>query len=155
MGNCCVKYGFMKKAKPKRVLQVVKLDGKVLEFNSPVLVKEILANDCFSSCPVGVGCSRQDSVRLPLDYELKLGEVYYILPSFDHQLDESTTNNPTRVGSAKRIKVVITKHQLQRLLTKKISLKDVLLQNKRRNPGDSPRNRHWRPKLESIPEGTE
>ena len=53
MGNClapCVRPPFIgscvrvAEAKHGRVLQVVKTDGKVLEFNTPILVRDILAN---------------------------------------------------------------------------------------------------------------
>ncbi|KAJ6760411.1 DUF4228 DOMAIN PROTEIN [Salix purpurea] len=57
-------------------------------------------------------------------------------------------------GGVKRIKVVITKQQLQKLLTKEISFEEVLLGLERKSSSlDSPRN--WKPKLESIPEGFE
>ncbi|KAF9667266.1 hypothetical protein SADUNF_Sadunf15G0004600 [Salix dunnii] len=57
-------------------------------------------------------------------------------------------------GGVKRIKVVITKQQLQQLLTKEISFEEVLLGLERKSSSlDSPRN--WKPKLESIPEGFE
>jgi hypothetical protein len=57
-------------------------------------------------------------------------------------------------GGVKRIKVVITKQQLQQLLKKEISLEEVLLGLEQKSSSlDSPRN--WKPKLESIPEGLE
>lgn len=135
----------MKDVAEKRggVLQVVKMDGKILEFTTPINVKDILVN--FSGS--GIGLSKEDSEHLPPDYELKMGKVYYMLPSAD-----VSSNNM----GVKRIKIVITKQQLQDLLAKQISVEDVLLGLEKRTCDDSldsPRN--WKPKLESIPEGSE
>ncbi|MBA0773577.1 hypothetical protein Gotri_008844, partial [Gossypium trilobum] len=78
------------KAKPdQKVIQVVKTDGKILEFRAPLLVKD-------------------------------------------------------------RIKVVITKQELQQLLAKQVSVQEVLAGLEKRNGSfvESPRN--WKPKLDSI-----
>ncbi|OMO95088.1 hypothetical protein CCACVL1_05589 [Corchorus capsularis] len=160
MGNC---WAVLKpselNAKHEKILQVVKLDGKILEFKAPLLVKDVLVE--FSGS--GIGLSRSLQKPLPLNHELKLGKVYYILPS----VDPAGTSSPeslastmadtrqTGAGGVKRIKVVITKQELQKLLTKQISVEEVLAGLEKRN-GDfvtSPRN--WKPKLESISEENE
>ncbi|KAJ4726745.1 hypothetical protein OWV82_005395 [Melia azedarach] len=128
-------------AEQEEVLQIVKMDGKVLEFNSPVLVKDVLVN----VSGLGIGLSRQASHHLPPNYQLKLGKVYYTLPSTEasnHAAEPAATT-----GVVKRIKVVITKQQLEQLLSKQISVGEVL------SVLQTPTN--WKPKLESIPEGTE
>ncbi|XP_059434676.1 uncharacterized protein LOC132167683 [Corylus avellana] len=129
-----------------RVLQVVKMDGKVLEFSTPTTVKDILVN--FSG--TGIGLSKEASEHLPPNYELKMGKVYYMLPA-----DISSTPHDDVDIGVKRIKIVITKQQLQDLLTKQISVEDVLLGLEKQTCDslDSPKN--WKPKLESIPEGSE
>ncbi|KAE8077623.1 hypothetical protein FH972_016172 [Carpinus fangiana] len=155
MGNCVAPCKTRKElcitdvaAKPERVLQVVKMDGKVLEFSMPTIVKDILVN--FSG--TGIGLSKEASEHLPPNYELKMGKVYYMLPA-----DISSTPDDVEKADrgVKRIKIVITKQQLQDLLTKQISVEDVLLGLEKRTCDslDSPKN--WKPKLESIPEGSE
>jgi hypothetical protein len=155
MGNCVAPCNTSKEpcitdvaAKPERVLQVVKMDGKVLEFSMPTTVKDILVN--FSG--TGIGLSKEASEHLPPNYELKMGKVYYMLPA-----DISSTPDDVEKADigVKRIKIVITKQQLQDLLTKQISVEDVLLGLEKRTCDslDSPKN--WTPKLESIPEGSE
>ncbi|KAE8727355.1 hypothetical protein F3Y22_tig00005465pilonHSYRG00097 [Hibiscus syriacus] len=54
-----------------------------------------------------------------------------------------------RAGGVKRIKVVITKQELQKLLSKQISVAEVITAGlDKRNGSSSPRC--WKPKLESI-----
>ncbi|KAM1127020.1 uncharacterized protein LOC126629727 [Malus sylvestris] len=126
MGNCLVL------SKEDKVLKVLKTDGKVLEFRAPTLVKDILSN--FSG--VGIGLSKQASEQLSPDCKLKPGKVYYMTP-----LPGSAENDS---AATRRIKMVITKQRLQELLTKKISVQEVLSDSK-----------IWKPKLKSIPEEIE
>ncbi|XP_059669400.1 uncharacterized protein LOC132314571 [Cornus florida] len=163
MGNCHAFYTFSKHpcarttaAKHRKVLRVVKTDGKVLEFSKPLRVENLLVE--FSGS--GVSVSKEAFQCLPPNYELKLGRIYYLLP-----LPGSVTAiNPAGVSSidcteqkraVKRIKMVVTKRQLQDLLSKKVSVEDVLsgMERKRRRPIDS--SVSWKPKLESIPEGSQ
>ncbi|KAM7268093.1 hypothetical protein ACFE04_010259 [Oxalis oulophora] len=154
MRNCiafsCIRVVKGAKKKQKRVLQVVRIDGKVLEFKHPLLVKDILAN-LSSTSTIGVGLSREaDSVHLSLDYELKLGTIYYILPGHS-----ASSESKEGGGGVTRIKLVITKQQLKLLLTKQMSLeKVIILEDRKRVSNDFPRNR-WKPMLESIPEVNE
>ncbi|KAJ9174339.1 hypothetical protein P3X46_017372 [Hevea brasiliensis] len=147
MGNCLASCRPIKVPRGK-VLQVVKTDGKTLEFSSPVLVKDVLVN--FSGS--GIGLSKEAAEHLPLDYELKLGQVYYILPSLR---SVETISSAQTAGGVKRIKVVITKQQLKQLLTEQVSVEELVLSRLEKTSFslDSPRN--WKPKLESIPEGCE
>ncbi|KAF2299496.1 hypothetical protein GH714_032253 [Hevea brasiliensis] len=116
MGNCLASCRPIKVTRGK-VLQVVKTDGKMLEFSSPVLVKDVLVN--FSGS--GIGLSKEAAEHLPLDYELKLGQVYYILPSLR---SVETISSAQTAGGVKRIKVVITKQQLKQLLTEQAMVVD-------------------------------
>ncbi|KAK4745433.1 hypothetical protein SAY87_011745 [Trapa incisa] len=127
------------KRKHPRVLQVVKPDGTVLKFSSPILVRDVPADTAIS----GIGPFEGSPQNLPPDYELKLGEVYYVLPP-----------------RVKRIKVVITKQQFQLLLDQRLSVEEVMAGVDRKQStcggttgGDGPAPVTWRPSLETIPEG--
>ncbi|OMO97780.1 hypothetical protein COLO4_14359 [Corchorus olitorius] len=163
MGNC---WAVLKQstdgtvnAKHEKILQVVKLDGKILEFRVPLLVKDVLVE--FSGS--GIGLSKSQLAKpLPLNHELKLGKVYYILPSVDPPGTSSpgslaSTMADTRQtgGGVKRIKVVITKQELQQLLTKQISVEEVLAGLEKRKGDFVTSPRYWKPKLESISEENE
>ncbi|KAH8487726.1 hypothetical protein Peur_068984 [Populus x canadensis] len=160
MGNClahnCVRPPFIgscigfPQAKHEKVLHVVKTDGKVLEFSAPILVKDIAVNFPGS----GIGLTNEAIEHLPPSYELKLGNVYHVLPPPPGTSPVVDREEEASSGGVKRIKVVITKQQLQQLLKKEISLEEVLLGLEQKSSSlDSPRN--WKPKLESIPEGFE
>ncbi|KAL2226890.1 UNVERIFIED_CONTAM: hypothetical protein Sindi_2047700 [Sesamum indicum] len=126
------------------------MDGKVMEFTAPLLVKELLMN--FEG--FGVMSSRRSSKHLPLSFELKLGGTYYLLPSeAPVQLKHTVAAEPEPNAAVKRIKVVITKKQLQDLLAKKISVGKIILGTDKTCSFDSTAN--WKPTLTSIPEENE
>ncbi|PON71983.1 hypothetical protein PanWU01x14_068250 [Parasponia andersonii] len=149
------------------------MDGKILTLTVPTLVKDVLVRvssggGCGGggSSGFGIGLSKEaSSERLPLDYELKLGKVYYVLPGLA-TATESFTTNPSGVSSIvaskdeagsgiiKRVKIVITKQQLKELLTKQISMEEVLLglESKRSKWTSADSAPNWKPNLESIPE---
>ncbi|KAM1054939.1 hypothetical protein ACFX2I_002219 [Malus domestica] len=140
MGNCLVL------SKEDKVLRVLKTDGKVLEFRAPTLVKDILSN--FSG--VGISLSKQASEQLSPDYKLKLGKVYYMIP-----LPGSAENDS---AATRRIKIVVTKQRLQELLTKQISVEEVLSASgpeKKASSSCVDSSKIWKPKLKSITEGIE
>lgn len=88
MGNSCVSYRIKLRCclrvdaahKQGEAVKIVKSDGKVLEFTTPTLVKDVLVN--FTGFVIG---SSQDASHhhhhLSPDFELKMGQVYYMLPS--------------------------------------------------------------------------
>ncbi|XP_058085164.1 uncharacterized protein LOC131232730 [Magnolia sinica] len=148
MGNCFI---LLRPTIPKghdHILRVMKTDEKILEYRVPILVKDLLLN--FDGYQIGI--SRKSTQYLPLDYELRLGQMYYLLPSVDDE-QKSLPTDDVCSGGSKRIKVIITKQQLQELLSKKVSLEDVLSDFQRGDSVDSMES--WRPKLETIPEGNE
>ncbi|KAK8484739.1 hypothetical protein V6N13_130569 [Hibiscus sabdariffa] len=102
-----------------RVVWVVKMDRKILEFKTPLLVKDVPV-ECSGSC---IGLSKTVPQHLSLNYELKMGKVYYLLPASD---SSSFVADTPPAGGVKRIKVVVTKQELEQLLRKKISVGDVL-----------------------------
>lgn len=160
-GNCVPCIG-ISTTRQGKVLQIVKLDGKIAKLTAPVLVRD-LSMDLVGS---GIGLSEGDSKQLPLNHKLKLGKVYYVLPPA--AVAAAATMSPERVpspagqsaqsdGVKKRIKIVITKQQLRQLLSKSVTVEEVLAGIKKgtcQDRGlDSPRN--WRPRLDSIPEGND
>ncbi|KAI4307033.1 hypothetical protein L6164_030268 [Bauhinia variegata] len=152
MGNCLalckpssesvVASGMGKQAK---VVRVAKHDGKILEFSSPIAVKDVLAN--FPT--LGICESKEASEHLSPDYELKVGRLYYVLPPLF-----SPFENREEVSGVKRVKLVITKQQLELLVAKQISIQDILSEAQNRTAADLPPS-NWKPKLDSIPEENE
>lgn len=155
--------------KEKRILQIIKeVDGKILEFTNPVMVRDLLVSYPNSY----VGIFKEATQPLPLDYKLKIGKSYYLLPSFDHahttttcnEGDEATReiNGTTTTRTTKTtIKVVITKEQLQKMLSKQGRIEELLLgvvPKKLSSEGcsySSASSTTWFPKLQSIPEGND
>lgn len=157
IGNCvsCISISPRQQGK---VLQIVKLDGKIANLTAPVLVKDLSTNLVGS----GISLSKGDSKRLPLNHELKLGKVYYVLPAAaaamsPERVPSTAGQSEQSDGVKKRIKIVITKQQLQQLLSKSVSVEEILAGTNKETCQDrgldSPRN--WRPRLDSIPEGND
>ncbi|OIV96937.1 hypothetical protein TanjilG_00519 [Lupinus angustifolius] len=129
-------------SKHGKLVRVAKPDGKVLEFSSPIHVKDILNKfHAFSVCD-----SKEASYPLSLDHELKAGRLYHLIPSI------FSSPNITSQGNTKRIKVVITKQQLEKLVTKQISIEDILTDVQ--TVSDDLTNKQ-KPKLDPIPEENE
>ena len=109
----------------------MKVDGKILLFSSPIHFKDML------------------------------GKVYYLLPCLSSvgttsPADLSSIADKQKANGVRRIKIVITKKQLQEQLTKQASVEDFLLGLEKKtcnNAFDSRTN--GKPKLESISEGSE
>ncbi|TKY74028.1 hypothetical protein E2542_SST02787 [Spatholobus suberectus] len=120
MGNClalCEPSSGSCTAKKVKVVRVAKPDGKILEFSTPILVKDILTN----YPAYGVGVSKKVTEPLSPHHELKAGRLYYLLPSLHSPPNLTSLRNGDTGGGTKRIKVIITKQQLQQLVTKQIS----------------------------------
>lgn len=130
----------------RKVLKVVKMDGKVMEFKAPVMVRELLVNyEGF-----GVKSSRKSSEELPPSYELQLGRIYYLLP---REFRAPAAADGGATAAVKRIKVVITKKQLEELLSKKTSMEKIIFGIDKACSNDLATN--WKPNLAPIPEEIE
>ncbi|XP_056694480.1 uncharacterized protein [Spinacia oleracea] len=120
MGNffaACAVGGGSTSSKQDEVLQVMKVnDGKLLEFRAPIKVKDLLKN--YPNFYVGI--FKEATQPLPLEYKLKIGKIYYLLPCFI-----ATIPNPR--NGVVRIKMVITKKQLRQLLSNHTVKIDTIL----------------------------
>ena len=152
MGNCLVfckpSSGSCIMAKKVKIVRVAKPDGKILEFSTPIHVKDILTNYPAS----GVGVSEKVTEPLSPDHELKAGRLYYLLPSLNSPPNLASLRNVETDGGIKRIKVIITKQQLELLVNKQISVEDILSEVQTVGV-QFPNNR--KPKLDTIPEENE
>lgn len=148
MGNCldlCKPSSGSCIAKKVKLVRVAKPDGKILEFSTPIHVKDIL-----TSYPAyGVGVSKKVTEHLSPDHELKAGRLYYLLPSLHSPPNLASLRTG---GGIKRIKVIITKQQLQQLVTKQISVEDILSEVQTVGVKFSS---NQKTKLDSIPEEDE
>lgn len=102
----------------RKHVKVVKEDGKMLEFSSPIHVKDILINFPTNAAIVD---SKNATETLSQDHELKGGKLYYLIPHNKEAEEQGGGGTKT-----KRIKVLITKQQLQQLVTKEMSLQELL-----------------------------
>lgn len=142
--------------KNRNIVQVLKSDGEIFDFSTPVLVKDVLTK--FSGFSIAL--ARKNPLHLPLDFWLKLGNRYHLVPSVEglESVEESRMVEKEESGGVKRIKVVITKKQLHDLLSKEVLAVDVLsVLRSETYDGDDDEDgdsspRIWKPKLESIPE---
>ncbi|KAF7816636.1 uncharacterized protein G2W53_030605 [Senna tora] len=140
--------------KQDNIVRVAKPDGKTLEFSTPIVVKEVLEK--FPAFNIGASNSKEASRPLPPDVELKAGRLYYLLPNLS--CIGSCIEKGGSEGIMKRVKIVITKQQLQQLVTKQISIDEVLSKVQSSNSSSSRTvdlQSDWKPKLDSIPEGNE
>ncbi|KAE8726666.1 hypothetical protein F3Y22_tig00006570pilonHSYRG00159 [Hibiscus syriacus] len=159
MGNCIVR--------EERVIRVMKTDGKILEYQPPIKVHQVLSD--FS------GHALSDSFagfqHLQLDAKLLPGLLYYLIPlpspSQKSKKKKVRFSNIPEVNDEQgrspgvvRIKLIISKKELQDLVQKGVSLHDMAsqLQSKQSTNGveyisdDDNCRRRWKPALESIAE---
>ncbi|KAK9275742.1 hypothetical protein L1049_023011 [Liquidambar formosana] len=106
---------------------VVKTDGKILDYGRRMLVKDIMMNLSSPVRPVTPlgGSSSPSSV------------------------------DSENVRGIKRIKVIITKQQLEELLSRKLSGEEMLSRVEEVAQDGVGSLTRWRPMLETIPEGSE
>ncbi|KAI0489086.1 hypothetical protein KFK09_028927 [Dendrobium nobile] len=162
MGNCVASSGFDNQIKTKssgsdqKILRIIKVDGKVMEYSTSILVKDVL----LSFHGFGVGLSKNTCELLSPDYELKAGRTYHLLPL---TLPRSQGLNPSLMqkdeiednGGSRRVKVVLTKLQLQQLLSMNISLAELISAASGCEEFSKRNRRSWKPELETIVEGNE
>lgn len=132
----------------KKMLQVERQDGKTLEFTAPILVEELL-----KQFPGAESVGLSDNHHLPLTYKLKLGRIYYLLPKTSTTTQVELKDESTK---RRRIKVVITKQQLQQLVSNQLSLQDLLMVPEIETAAAANKHNYpckcWKPELQSIPE---
>lgn len=144
-------------SKNRNIVQLLKSDGEIFEFSTPVLVKDVLRK--FSGFSIAL--ARKKPLHLPPDFWLKLGSKYHLIPSVGglESVEESRDVDKEETGGVRRIKVVITKKQLQDLLSKEVLAADILSALRSEtcdgddyDDEDDSSTTIWKPKLESIPE---
>ncbi|XWS56002.1 hypothetical protein CRYUN_Cryun09bG0049000 [Craigia yunnanensis] len=156
MGNCLVL--------EEKVIRVMKTDGKILECQAPIIVQQVLSD--FSGYALSDSFSGFQHLRA--DAKLLPGQLYYLIPvpspSQKSKKKKVRFSNPEvndEQGNAGvvRIKLIISKQELQELFQKGVSVQDMVsqIQSKQSTNGidtsDANDNcRGWKPVLESIAE---
>ncbi|KAF3441652.1 hypothetical protein FNV43_RR15567 [Rhamnella rubrinervis] len=163
MGNCLVVR--------EKVIKIMKPDGKILEYRAPMKVYQVLTD--FS----GHAISETASLMKHLRPETKLvgGHLYYLVslplpskgaakkkkvrfsdPEVKEEEEEAADDyqqesNKTTTSSVVRIKLVISKQELQKMLRKGgVSVGDMVSHQSSEKSLDCD---GWKPVLERIPEG--
>ncbi|KAL9332097.1 hypothetical protein ACSQ67_001707 [Phaseolus vulgaris] len=157
MGNCLVLQ--------ENVVTIMKTDGKILEYKTPIKVEEVLVQ--FS----GHAVSESLTVLRYLEPQTKLvgGQLYYLVPLPPPSPPSPKTNKKVRFADPEvqddvqksnvvRIKVVISKQELQNMLqnggfsvSKMLSLADDV-KGEDLSQKNEDVSQGWKPALESIPE---
>ncbi|KAJ4705247.1 hypothetical protein OWV82_022049 [Melia azedarach] len=163
MGNCLVL--------EEKVIKVMKTDGKILEYKSPIKVQEVLAE--FSGH--AISDSFPEIRYLRPDFKLLGGNLYFLvpvpLPSPKVEKKKKVRFSDQEVGGGGkeagvvRIKLVISKQELENLLQKGgVSVQDMVskIQSNKQSANkydhqagcfqDDDSKKGWKPELESIPE---
>lgn len=136
MGNCIVLH--------RKPVKVMKTDGKIIEYKAPIQVHQVLAQ--FSHHVIISDKSFPEGKHLHPNAEMLRGHLYHLLPS-PHQKeidskkkkkknkvvrfsdDVKELEKPGKVPGFVRIKVVISKQELQALLGQEgVSVEDVISQ---------------------------
>ncbi|KAF8118874.1 hypothetical protein N665_0002s0176 [Sinapis alba] len=168
MGNCLVM--------EKKVIKIVRNDGKVLEYRKPICVHHILTQ--FSGHSV---FDNNTSCHLLPDAKLLSGRLYYLLPTTinkkktkkvtfaDPEVEEEDDHDDTSQSksnkgentnaSVVRMKIVVSKQELEKLLQGGSvhemvyqTLEKQVLHTDDDDDDNLECNGGWRPVLDSIPE---
>ncbi|XP_044463932.1 uncharacterized protein LOC123194662 [Mangifera indica] len=141
MGNCLVRQ--------EKMIKVMKTDGGVLQYKAPIKVKDVLSE--FS------GHSLSDSLpeirKLRPEAKLLGGNLYFLVPKVEKKKvrfsDQKAAGDGQETSGKLRIKLVISKQELQELLQKEgVSIQEMISQSK----NEVQYSKVWKPELESIPE---
>ncbi|KAI3788144.1 hypothetical protein L2E82_00836 [Cichorium intybus] len=137
MGNCLIRQN-------KMIIKVIKTNGEVLEYNPPIKVHQVLEqhadHEISDVFPVVKHLGHQD--------DMVAGHIYYLLPR-PVALPDSIKNPGTTV----RIKLVVTKQELEVMLKKGgVSVGDLVSQIGKNGSLIETDDGRWKPGLESIPE---
>uniref|UniRef100_A0A6N2LFU8 Uncharacterized protein n=1 Tax=Salix viminalis TaxID=40686 RepID=A0A6N2LFU8_SALVM len=159
MGNCLVLQG--------DAIQIMKPDGKILEYQAPIKVQQVLSDFCDHA----IADSHQALQHLLPDTSLVGGHLYYLVPlqfpspvkkkkvRFSIPQDEEVKDVQEKTREV-RIKLVISKQELQEMLRMGgVSLDDMVskLHGQQRvkkvdTPDGDGEHKGWKPVLETIPE---
>ncbi|GLT40646.1 hypothetical protein SLA2020_147630 [Shorea laevis] len=156
MGNCLVLQD--------KVIKVMKTDGKILEYQAPIKVHQVLSE--FSGHALSE--SFPGLQHLLPDAELFSGNLYYLipLPSSSPKVKKKVRFSIPEVDGEQatgtvRIKLVISKQELQEMLHKKgLSVHEMISEAQSKQQSESKTGmpdgddncRGWKPVLESIVE---
>ncbi|XP_065856863.1 uncharacterized protein [Euphorbia lathyris] len=156
MGNCLVHQ--------QNQIKIMKPDGKILEYKTPTIVHQVLSD--FPTYAVS------DSSFPPFHYllphtQLIPGNFYYLIPlplsspkskkKVRFSIPEQENKQETQEEEVVRIKVIISKQELQEILLQNgglISVNHMVskLQQVVQKIDSSDDGKNWKPVLESIPE---
>ncbi|OAY40858.1 uncharacterized protein LOC110622471 [Manihot esculenta] len=151
MGNCLVLQ--------EKLIKVMKPDGKILEYKAPITVHQVLSD--FSGH--AISDSLQAFQHLLPETKLLGGKLYYLVPlplpspKAKKKVRFSVPEEEDKKENIVRIKLVISKQELQEILQKEGVTVDSMisqLQDQRRveTVDTSDNTGYWKPVLESIPE---
>uniref|UniRef100_A0A0C9S0T8 TSA: Wollemia nobilis Ref_Wollemi_Transcript_28859_610 transcribed RNA sequence n=1 Tax=Wollemia nobilis TaxID=56998 RepID=A0A0C9S0T8_9CONI len=168
MGNCmqrgCAR---VSKEMEDQLIRITEVDGKIMEYKAPLLVKDLLMN--YEGHDVTVNSDAVCNNLCP-DDELSPGRLYSLVPkgrtyekTESGQALKTETKTEEETSKTMRVKVVITKQQLAELLAsnKGTTLEELVrhVQSQyqcqptlSRSDFDKSNCSGWRPSLESIPE---
>lgn len=173
MGNCLdLGRGIvMSREIEEQFIKIKKVDGKILEYRGRLFVKDLLRD--YDGHAVS-NCESSRSHQLSPEYELLPGQIYYLVPNNTRDVSSNdgginNFNEKGQEGAMKpegdngvvRLKIVITKRQLEEMLSKSLSNKNTSIEDmivefqskSREDPSVKPSYSGWRPSLESISEG--
>lgn len=182
MGNCLQSVrAELSKEIEEQFIKIRKADGRILECRGPLLVKDLLLDHDFHAV---VNCENSCHNLSP-EYELLPGHIYFLVPNNSSvvssndggiMFNEKAQEGPLKPPGGKvllenngvvRVKLVITKRQLEEMLSKslsnkKTSIEDMIVafqsksqlrESVHEDPSVKPIYSGWRPSLESISEG--
>ncbi|CAN0847048.1 Uncharacterized protein At1g66480 [Linum grandiflorum] len=170
MGNCMVV--------EEKVLKVMRPDGKILEYSTPILAHEVLSDFPGQYSALSAAASDSSSVQQHIlipDAKLLGGKLYFLvpIPCSTPQLAVKVKKQSIKMeeeseeksgGGVVRIKLVISKQELEELLKRGgVSMRDMVshLQGQQQQrmvkkvaeeEEEEENDDDWKPSLESIPE---
>ncbi|XP_010912297.1 uncharacterized protein [Elaeis guineensis] len=147
MGNCLV-------LQEKKVIKIMRMDGKILSYQSPLIVHQVLSE--FPGHAISDTLPAIDHLDPATD--MRCGQLYYLIPSKTPIKETGGTGT-----GVVRIKLVISKQELKDLLLKGGVTFDSMISLVQRGPSNNNSTSGdgeekcigWRPALESIPEGND
>ncbi|GLJ31755.1 hypothetical protein SUGI_0638750 [Cryptomeria japonica] len=161
MGNCMQPK--VRRETCKKFIKVMAMDGKMLEYRSPVVGGDLVRESDFEEDCMVVH-SRNDGHALPQENTLKGGELYYLVPSLmeaHHRAFSAQKNGicrgKKRAGDVEKsftLKIVVSRQQLKSLLLDSC-VKEILVEQHARKltqQQDCVSGKAWRPCLDTIAE---